>query len=126
MWQIQDNIIGDEMIRNAVIKSAIISSADYGALTAWLQLDYGDSQQGFGGYSLYLPKGFRHHKLDTPAGHFIWRCMELADVTSWDKLPGKTVRVKLDRDGLAGKIEGIGHIVKEDWFFPDKELKNEL
>ena len=71
-------------IKNAIIKSISLDTGDRGLLTAWLHLDYGGSGQGFGGYALYLPKSFTHHtnKGDF-AGHFIFRCMEVADVTEW-------------------------------------------
>ena len=108
-------------IKNAIIRSATITNDDHGVLSAWLMLDYGGSGQGFGGYSLYLPKSFTHHKMSSPAGHFIWRCMEVADVTAWEKLPGKTIRVRATRGG----IEAIGHIVKDDWFCPDEDLKEQ-
>ncbi len=108
-------------IKNAVIKSAEITSDDYGLLSAWLHLDYGGSGQGFGGYSLYLPKSFSHHKIDSPAGHFIFRCMEIAGVTKWSALAGKTIRVKGSHSG----IDAIGHIVKDDWFSPKEDFGND-
>lgn len=108
-------------IKNAVIESVKLTSDDHGCLSAWLLLDYGGSGQGFGGYALYLPKSYTHHKLQSVAGHFIWRCMEVAGVTEWSKLPGKTVRVRGDRGG----IEAIGHIVKEDWFCPKEDFKEQ-
>jgi len=112
------------VIKNAVIESAIIDTGDRGLLTAWLMLDYGGSGQGFGGFCLYLPKSFKHftEKGDF-AGHFIYRCMEIAGVTSWDKIKGKTIRVKMDNDGLGGKIVAIGHIVKDDWFNPGEDFE---
>lgn len=115
-----DNQTKDEKveIRNAIIESVSIDDADSGFLNAWLHLDYGCSGQGFGGYALYLPKSFNHHELKSVAGHFIWRCMQVAGVTSWEKIKGKTVRVKI-RDGLA---VAIGHIVKDDWFEPSKDF----
>ncbi len=101
-------------IKNAIIKRSDLSSDDHGMLTAWIHLDYGGGGQGFGGYALYLPKDFSHHQLLSHAGHFIFRVMEVAGVTKWADLPGKTVRVECEWT----KVSGIGHIVKEDWFRP--------
>lgn len=107
-------------IKNAIIAAARITCDDHGCLMAWLDLDYGGSCQGFGGYVLYVPKSFTHHKIDSPAGHFLWRCMEVAGVERWDQLPGKTIRVKANHT----KVEGIGHIIKDDWFYPGIDFKN--
>ncbi len=112
-----------EEIRNAIIKGARINDAERGLLTAWLDLDYGGTCQGFGGFTLYLPKNYSHHSIMSPAGHFIWRCMEIADVSSWDKIVGKTIRVKLDKPGFGGSIIAIGHIVKDDWFNPSADFE---
>lgn len=113
----------EHQIRNAVIEKAVITNDEYGLLSAWLFLDYGDgSKQGFGGFALYLPKDFKHH--GDCAGHFIWRVMEVAEVNEWSKLPGQTIRVQLDSGfGFNQKILSIGHIVKDIWFNPSEELK---
>jgi hypothetical protein len=109
-------------IKNAIIESAEITTADHGLLSAWIHLDYGDcSHQGFGGYNLYLPKSFTHHRLESVAGHFIFRVMQIAGVEDWSKLAGKTIRVR--KDGFMGPVTAIGHIVKDDWFFPAEDFK---
>ncbi len=104
--------------QNAIIDSAQITTEDHGLLTAWLTLDYGGMCQGFGGYGLYLPKSFKHHTLQSVAGHFIWRVMEIAGVSKWSDLKGKTIRVRSSFSG----VEAIGHIVNEDWFYPARDF----
>jgi hypothetical protein len=101
--------------RNAIITHATITNDDHGLLSAWVTLDYGGSGQGFGGYALYLPKDFTHasNRLNY-AGHFIWRVMEVAGVSKWEQLAGKTVRVRCEHS----TVHAIGHIVKDDWFNP--------
>lgn len=105
-------------IKNAIIENATITADDHGLLSAWLTLDYGGSGQGFGGYALYLPKSFTHHKIESVAGHFIWRVMEVAGVVRWEELKGKTIRVKASHGG----VDAIGHIVNEDWFDPKADF----
>ena len=107
-------------VKNAVIEKATITCDDHGLLSAWIFLDYGGVSQGFGGYCLYLPESFKHHEITSIAGHFIWRVMEIAGVTEWGMLVGKTVRVK---SGLSG-VEAIGHIIKDDWFCPKDDFKD--
>lgn len=119
--------MGNEIgIRNAVIESVSIDTGGRELLTAWLHLDYGDgSHQGFGGLTLYLPKDYKHftHKGDF-AGHFIFRTMQVAGVESWDKVKGRSIRVKYEGGtGFASKITAIGHIVKDDWFNPSSDFE---
>jgi hypothetical protein len=109
--------------RNAIVKDARIRTDD-GFLTIWLDLDYGGTGQGFGGYSLYLPSSFGHHKQSTSynfAGHFIWRVMEICDVTEWSGVIGSTIRVRQEHSG----VQAIGHIVKDDWFSPGDDFKRQ-
>lgn len=105
--------------KNAIIKSASIDIADRGILQAWLQLDYGGTCQGFGGYALYLPVSFDHHKLESVAGHFIFRCIEIAGAGKWEAMVGKTIRVRASHHG----VQAIGHIVKNDWFYPARDFE---
>jgi hypothetical protein len=110
-------------IQNAIIKSVSLSMEDHGVLSAWLQLEYDGSGQGFGGYTLHIPEGFAKGKKDSPyAGHFITRCIQIGGVGKWEDLPWKTIRVKKDKP--FGKILAIGHIVKDDWFSPKEDFSD--
>lgn len=106
-------------IKNAIIEDVRMTTADHGCLSIWLTLNYGGSGQGFGGYALYLPPTWKHHdRKNGYAGHFIWRCMEIAGVDDWSKMVGKTIRVKAD----CSKVHAIGHIVTDDWFEPSLDF----
>ena len=107
-------------ICNAVIKSAELNDGDRGLLTAWLHLEYSSGGQGFGGHALYLSKSYDHHELKSFAGHFIFRCMEIAGASSWEGMAGKTIRVRKADEW--GAIEAIGHIIKDDWFSPEVDF----
>ena len=103
-------------LKNATITEVRLSNGDHGLLSAWLTLDYGGSMQNFGGHALYNP----NHKTPNYAGLFIWRVLEVVDVSEWSKLVGKTIRVRAGHNG----VEAIGHIVNDVWFHPSEELQS--
>lgn len=107
-------------IKNGIITSATITNDSHGMLSAYIQLDYGGAGQSFGGHVLHQPfKAKTRHVKDQGnyCGEFIWKVMEVAEVSEWSQLVGKTVRAKADHGG----IEAIGHIVKDIWFSPSEE-----
>ena len=108
-------------IQNAVIKSAYIN-IKRGSLDMWLDLDYGGTCQGFGGWSLYLGSDYDHHALLSVAGHHIFRTMNIAGVEKFDDLKGRCIRVKSDY----AKIHSIGHIIKDDWYNPTEDFEKAL
>lgn len=107
-------------IQNAIIKSVNLGIEDHGILTCFLHLEFDSAGQGFGGYSLDT----YDEKLKKRVGHafgtqFILRVLETVGVDNWEDLEGKTIRFDT-KDGL---IIGIGHIIKNKWFYPKDELK---
>ena len=113
--------MSEQTEQNARIESASLECEDHGILSSFIMLEFDGSGQGFGGYALYLPKECKHHKLQSVAGHWIWRIMEIAGVKRWDDLRGKTIRVRHDKP--YGNIIAIGHIIKDDWFNPREEFE---
>lgn len=97
----------NEETKNAIIRKATLTISDHGCLTFWLDLDYGNHGQGFGGVRLYSPA-----KSDK-AGYHIYSILNVVDVPSWSDLTNKCIRVKIV-DEIA---KGIGHIIKDNWFF---------
>ncbi len=107
----------------AQIESASITIERGFILSCWLQLNYGGSGQGFGGYFFMLGKTSAHYesaKNFNAAGIYIMRILEIAGVESWNELKGKTIRV--EKTDEWGSILRIGHIIKDDWFDPKEEL----
>lgn len=103
------------MIKNAKITSVSLGFEDHGILTCWLNLDYGGSGQGFGGY------GFSHTPKHKPIGaadfaDFIIGILRTLEVETWEKLPGKVIRA----DAEHSKVSRIGHALKDQWFDPQE------
>lgn len=108
--------------RNAVIKSALITNADHGLLSIWLRLDYGGTQQGFGGYALGKNPNnaeFNIRNEHNYLGVWIWKIMDVCGVSDWNDIVGKPIRVECEHE----KVYAIGHYIEDIWFTP-KDLEN--
>jgi len=117
-------MIDDLKIMNAIIESAVLDIGDRGFLQSWITLDYGGTGQGFGGFVLCPYIGSDMNPDWTKfsgnyAGVWLTRIMQIAAVGEWGKLKGRTIRAKANH----GRVEAIGHIVKDDWFNPSEVFK---
>jgi len=104
--------------KNAIITNVSLEIEDHGILSSFLTLDYGGSGQGFGGYFLYSPSGWKEHDKGW-AGHFIWRVLETVGVSDWSQLKGKVIRVRIENDFA----RAIAHPIKNNWFYPTEEFE---
>lgn len=93
--------------RNAVIKDVSIFIEDHGILTSFVDLDYGNSGQGFGGYTL-----------EESMGRWVRGLLGVFKVHDLKDLKGKACRVKIE-NGIA---RSIGHLLEDRWFTPKEDL----
>lgn len=102
-------------IKNAIITSTMLGIEDHGIMSFYLYLDYGNSAQGAGGYSLDTPikKGDTFlRRVGTAEGlSLIMEILQIVDVEKWEDLKGRHIRVKADHD----KVYAIGHFLKDKW-----------
>ena len=93
-------------IKNAIIDNATIElDKPTGVIIIWIYLNDGSAIQGYVVNSKYV-------EIDT----FINNIMNVADVTNWNDLKGKVVRVKTNSTNSI--ITSIGHFLKNEWL-PD-------
>lgn len=109
------------IIKNAIIDSVSIQLDREYFLSVWVGLKFDSYSQSFGGYVLGKADEEYHPNAGNHAGTFIIKCMKCAGVETWKDMVGKTVRVKTG-SVWNSRIEGIGHIIKDEWFLPDIEF----
>lgn len=110
-------------IRNAKIEEVSLGYEVHGILTCYLFLDYGSSSQSFGGYALDIWHKEAGERFGTAYGmEFVRSILDVVGVEKWEDLKGKNIRVKSE----SRKIHAIGHIIKDKWFEPEKDLKQFL
>lgn len=112
---------------NAVIKSVSLRLDRDMWLCLWMDLDYGGTGQGFGGFVLGgVPDcaAGNHAEQTNFAGEYIVRCFMAAGVDSLNDMVSKTIRVKKTDEW--GAIIAIGHIIKNDCWFDPKETAERM
>ena len=103
---------------NAIITAASLSIGHYNSLSMDITVERPDgSFQGFGGYCLAKPDS----EEITPdyTGTYILKMLKVTDCKDIESMVGKAVRISLDND----RIIGIGHIIKNIWFYPQQEFE---
>lgn len=90
--------------KNARIEGTMLGMEDHGIFTFMIDLRYNGSGQGAGGICL-------GDKVGSICGPMIVRILEVVGVMSWEKLPGKSIRVKAEH----AKVHAIGHYLEDKW-----------
>ena len=99
-------------IKNAKITSTMLGIEDHGHFTFMLNLDYGDSRQGAGGYPLDAYSATQKKRIGTAYGmDLIAAVMKTVGVDTWEDLKGKLIRVRL----YNGTIRAIGNLLGDEW-----------
>lgn len=103
-----------EIIENATIDSTMIG------LTYYLHLSGDGWGQGFGGYALDKHNKKTKKREGVAYGmESIRRILEAVGVSKWEDLRGEHIRIRRTDQGMGATIMGIGHITKNQWFFPE-------
>lgn len=98
----------------ARIRSTMLGYEDHGILTAWLDLDFGGSGQGAGGYGLdEYDKELDRRVAHAACGAFIAGVLSACGVQSWEKVAGRTVFALKDGNGWNGKVVGLAPLPTE-------------
>ncbi len=108
---------------NARIAGTMLGYEDHGILTCSLMLQGDGWGQGFGGLALDAPgKDGRTRRMPHSAcGQFIAGLLWALDAKTYESLDGQLVRFRRE-GGANGKIVAIGHLLKSQWFYPEKEV----
>lgn len=89
----------DDLVREiAKIERTHLGFEDHNVLTGFLYVNYGDTAQGIGGYSIF-----------TVAGSYIERTLKACGVRAWEDLRGRTICVLTD----GGRVVGIENLPTE-------------
>ena len=105
---------------NAVIESTHLGREDHGIFTCYLNLKFSSLGQSFGGYGFDRYDKEKKCRVDAGYGiEFIARLLTVIGAESWEKLPGKLVRI---RRSNSVQITAIGNILEDNWFIADEFL----
>lgn len=95
----------------AKIRSVSLGREDHGIFTCMVQLDYGGSGQGAGGYSLDAPRHDEEGKFTGRTGtaygmDWIIRLMDACGVDDFAEIKGRTV-LAIREEGFHGRVLGL-------------------
>jgi hypothetical protein len=88
-------------------------------VTAELELNLKGVNYTFGGHEVFLSGLHGGESADAPyLGRFLYRCMQICKVDSWDRLKSSKVLVEIRH----GKVSAIADVGGNNWFNPAEEF----
>lgn len=99
----------------SIVKNAVITAIKWDktrGLTQWIYFSGDGWDAMVGGYDLS----------GVVCAHWMIELMDVLETNYTDerKLTGRNIRVLFD---AAGKVQAIGHIIKEKWFDPNRQFR---
>ncbi|MEO6285895.1 MAG: hypothetical protein ABIN80_29000 [Dyadobacter sp.] len=89
-------------------------------VTAELELNVKGVNYSFGGHQMFLSGRNGGESCDAPyLGRFLFRCMQICDVESWEQLKSSKVIVNISDQ----KVIAIGNVAGNKWFNPQAEFE---
>ncbi|GGN05040.1 hypothetical protein GCM10010967_45120 [Dyadobacter beijingensis] len=108
------------MMEIGTIKAVHIYSHLQYHVTAELELNLKGVKYTFGGHKTFLSGMYGGGPSDAPyLGRFLFRCMQICKVDSWDQLKSSKVLVEV-RNGI---VSAIADVSGTNWFNPVKEFQ---
>lgn len=98
---------------NGKIHSTMLGIEDHGIMTFFVNIDFGGSGQGFGGYALDGAAGKKGHSKSIRC---IRKVLTTVGVEKWEDLEGQYVRIRKEAEYGGHPIKAIGHIIEDKWF----------
>lgn len=89
-------------------------------ITAELELNLKGVNYRFGGPGAFVSGMYGGESCDAPfIGRFLFRCMQVCNVDTWELLKSSKVRVEIND----GKVTAIADTAGKNWFNPAREFE---
>jgi hypothetical protein len=102
---------------NAVIEQFSVAISE-GILTSVITLRGTFGRVIFGGYALYLNPAYKNHRLESLAGHFLFKVLQVAGTADSNDLAGRLIRIRQQGE----RVIAIGHPIDDVWFVPEEDF----
>ena len=107
---------------NARIKHVEIGFEDHNIFTCMVALELASGETiHFGGYRLAAGNALDRARQPNYAGAFLCELLDVAGCRVLADLKGSPVRVRIGK--RSGRVEALGHFLKERWFYPSKMME---